>query len=165
MSQHRSEEFREAAVQKFHCRGSRNVAEVAGELGVSTWSLYQWSKRYAITSDMKKSNRRPQDLSAAEKLKAVITFEGLTGDKQGEFLRKAGLHSDHIAAWKKSMQAGLEPAGKPSDDARAERAEDKRKIQELERDLRRKERALAETAALLILKKKADLIWGTEESE
>ena len=43
-----------------------------------------------------------------EKLKAVIEFEGLEGDKQGEYLRREGLHSEHIAGWKKSMEVGLE---------------------------------------------------------
>ena len=48
---------------------------------------------------------------------------------------------------------------------RAEKAEDRKKIRELERDLHRKNRALAETTALLVLKKKADLIWGIAERE
>jgi transposase len=100
-----------------------------------------------------------------EKFQAVIEFEGLAPDKQGEYLRKAGLHAEHLAAWKKSMQAALAPAGKLTDAARAERAEDRRKIKELERELHRKDRALAETTALLVLKKKADLIWGTGENE
>ena len=42
---------------------------------------------------------------------------------------------------------------------------DKKKIKELERDLSRKEKALAETTALLVLKKKADLIWGSGEEQ
>ena len=165
--QRQSEAFKKAAVQKFHSRGNRKVNEIADELGVSSWSLYQWGKRYAISSGMKTKNqdRRPQDWSAEEKFKAVMEFDGLKESEQGEFLRSEGLHSEHLAAWKKSMQASLEPSPKPSAEARAERAEDKRKILELERELRRKEKALAEAAALLILKKKADLIWGTGENE
>ena len=163
MAHRRSEQFKQAAVQKLHSRGSRTIEDIAQELGVSSWSLYQWGKRYATSPGMKKPDRRPQDWSALEKLKAVIEFEGLSPEQRGEFLRKQGLHSDHLAAWKKSMQAGLEPmtGSKPTAEARAERAEDKRKILELERELRRKEKALAEAAALLILKKKADLIWGS----
>ena len=42
--------------------------------------------------------------------------------------------------------------------------QDKRKIKELEKELQRKDRALAETTALLVLKKKADLIWGNGEN-
>jgi transposase len=113
---------------------------------------------------MKKSDRRPQDWNAAEKWRAVIEFEGLAADKHGEFLRREGLHSEHIDAWKKSMQSGLVPAVR-SQAERAEMSELKARNKELERDLRRKDRALAETTALLVLKKKADLIWGTGENE
>jgi len=165
VSQQRTEGFRRAAVEKFHSRGSRSVEEVARVLGVSSWSLYQWSKRYGNAEGMK-HNRRPGDRSVQEKLKAVIEFEGLEGDKQGEYLRRQGLHSDHIAGWKKSMEAGLESGGGSLTAAnRSEWAQDKKKIKELERDLHRKDRALAETTALLVLKKKADLIWGSGENQ
>ena len=52
-----------------------------------------------------KKNRRPGDRSISEKLKAVIEFEGLDVEKQGEYLRREGLQSEHIAAWKQSMEA------------------------------------------------------------
>jgi transposase-like protein len=114
---------------------------------------------------MKKSDRRPQDWSTEEKYQAVIEYDRLEESARGEFLRRNGLHTDHLAAWKKWMQAGLEAAARPTAEARAERTEDKRKIKELERELHRKDKALAETTALLVLKKKADLIWGTGEGE
>ena len=50
--------------------------------------------------------------------------------------------------------------------ARREREADKaaqQRIKQLERELRRKEAALAETAALLVLRKKAEALWGKEE--
>lgn len=162
MSEQRTEEFRKAAVVKYYNRGNRTVEEVARVLGVSSWSLYQWSKRYGNAGGMK-NHRRPAERSAREKLKAVIEFEGLQGDKQGEYLRREGLHSEHIEGWKKRMEAGLEGGGGLSAASRTERAQDKQKIRELEKELQRKERALAETAALLVLKKKADLIWGSGE--
>jgi transposase-like protein len=165
VSQQRSEEFRRAAVEKFQSRGARSVQEVARVLGVSSWSLYHWSKGFGNREGMKK-NRRPADRSVQEKLKAVIEFEGLEGEKQGEYLRREGLHSEHIAGWKKSMEGGLESGGSGLTAAsRSEWAADKKKIKELERDLSRKDRALAETTALLVLKKKADLIWGSGENE
>ena len=150
---------------KFHSRGSRTVEEIATGLGVSSGSLYQWTKRYGNDDGMKK-NRRPADRSVQEKLKAVIKFEGLELEKQGEYLRREGLHSEDIAGWKKSMEAGLE-SGRASLTAanRTQWAQDKKKIKELERDLHRKDRALAETTALLVLKKKADLIWDSAENE
>lgn len=153
MSQQRTEEFRKAAVEKFQSRGSRSVEEVARVLGVSSWSLYQWSKRYGRADGMK-HNRRPGDRSVSEKLKAVMEFEGLPGERQGEYLRREGLQSEHIAGWKKSMEAGLEGGVGLTAVNRSEWAADKKKIKELERDLHRKDRALAETTALLVLKKK-----------
>jgi transposase len=113
---------------------------------------------------MKKADRRPQDWSAAEKFKAVMEFDQLPEAGQGEFLRREGLHSDHIEAWKKSMQAGLEP-GANTQVSRAEINELRAENKELKRDLHRKNGALAETTALLVLKKKADLLWGTGENE
>lgn len=162
-----SEEFRRAAVRKFHNRGSRRVEEVAEDIGVSAWSLYHWAKKYgaATSPDMKRSKRRPQDRSAAEKLKAVIEYEKLSPEKQGEFLRREGLHSDHIAAWKADMEAGLGSGPKTRAELRSERAEARRKIKELERELKRKDKALAETTALIVLKKKAESIWGRRDDE
>jgi hypothetical protein len=165
VGQQRTEEFRRAAVEKLRRRGARTVEEISTDLGVSSWSLYQWSKRFGNDQGMTRRNRRPGERSAQEKLKAVIEFEGLEGDKQGEYLRREGLHSDHIAAWKKSMEAGLESGGSVNQATRTQKAQDKRKIKELEKELQRKDRALAETTALLVLKKKADLIWGGGENE
>ncbi len=45
------------------------------------------------------------------------------------------------------------------------RKADERRIKELERELRQKEKALAETAALLVLRKKAQAIWGEVEDD
>jgi hypothetical protein len=113
-----------------------------------------------------KRNRRPMDRSVEEKLKAVIEYEGLDEVQRGEYLRRKGLQSEHIAAWKKNMEAGLSGGGGGlSASSRSEWATDKKKIKELEKELRRKDRALAETTALLVLKKKADLIWGGGENE
>lgn len=159
-----TEGFKKAAVQKFHNRGSRTVVAVAREIGVSDSLLYAWARQYATRPGMKKEDRRPQDWSAAEKFEAVIAFERLAESAQGEFLRREGLHSDHIEAWKKSMEAGLEPgAGTPV--MRAQISELRAENKELKRDLHRKNGALAETTALLVLKKKADLLWGTGENE
>jgi transposase-like protein len=159
-----SSEFKETAVRKLLSRGSRSVVSICQDLGVSSPTIYEWKRLYATSSGMKKPEKRPQDRGPAEKLKAVIEYESLAVEKRGEFLRREGLHSEHIEAWKKSMQAALEPGAK-SQSERTELNELKARNKELERDLNRKDRALAETTALLVLKKKADLIWGTGENE
>ena len=160
---HYSEEFKRSGVEKFLSRGSRPAELIAQELGVSSHSLYKWARDYGTRPQMKKSERRPQDWTAAEKFKAVLEFEGLEASMRGEFLRREGLHSEHIESWKKSMQEGLAPAGRLTAEEKAEMRELKSRYKEMERDLRRKDKALAETTALLVLKKKADLIWGTRK--
>ena len=160
-----SEKFKQSAVQKIFLRGNRTIETVCEEIGISSPSFYEWKKKYANIPGMQKSERRPQDWTSAEKLKAVMDFDHLPEEKRGEFLRSSGLQSDHISTWKTLMEAGLEPPKKLTAEERAERAADRQKIKELEREINRKDKALAETAALLILKKKADLIWGTGENE
>jgi transposase len=159
-----SEEFRKSAVQKVLLRGNRTVKAVCDELGISTPTIYEWKRKYAKTPGMKNSERRPQDFSAEEKFQAVFEFEALAEENRGEFLRKSGLHTDHILQWRKAMQAGLQPDSH-SKETKAEVSQLKLRNKELEKDLTRKDRALAETTALLVLKKKADLLWGTGENE
>ncbi len=161
---HYSEAFKQIAVQKYLSRGSKSTRDISNELGVSRASLYLWGNEYASTHRMTNESRRPKDWSSKEKLDAVIEYEKLDTAQQGEFLRKAGLHSDNIIEWKKCMQNGLEsPDEAPV--SRAEVSQLKAENKALERDLNKKDKALAEASALLILKKKADLIWGSGENE
>jgi len=111
---------------------------------------------------MKDTSKRPQDWTPDEKIQACFDYENLTTEQQGAFLRSKGLHSSHLLEWKKLCVSAL--SSKANDSApRHELNDAHRKIKELEGDLLRKDRALAETTALLVLKKKADLIWGGEE--
>jgi len=159
-----SKEFKQSAVEKLLDRGFRPVTAIVEELGVPSPTLYQWRKEFDKLVELKNKSQRPQDRSPEEKLKAVIEYESLPEEKRGEFLRREGLHRESIQAWQKQMEGGLmKPNNKQSD--RLQRAKDQRRIKELERELRRKDKALAEVTALLVLKKKADLIWGTEDKE
>jgi transposase-like protein len=154
-------EFKKAVVEKLLNRGARPVAAILEEAGISSPTLYKWKADFANIPGMKSKQHRPQDRSSREKLNSLIAFENLPLDLRGEFLRKQGLHEESLQAWRKQIEEALQPVNKQAE--RSERAQDRRRIIELEKDMRRKDKALAETAALLILKKKADLIWGTRE--
>ena len=103
--------------------------------------------------------RRPQDWTAEEKLDAVLEHEKLEEEQRGKYLREKGLYSVHIEGWKSQIIEGLKSSRSGKKDPRD------KKIKELERELGRKEKALAETAALLVLKKKAQAIWGDGEDD
>jgi len=98
--------------------------------------------------------RRPQDWTAEEKLNAILEYEKLNDEERGKYLRERGLHSIHIERWKEEIIKELKSSKLNKKDLRD------KKIKELEKELRRKDKALAETAALLVLKKKAQDIWG-----
>ena len=104
--------------------------------------------------------KRQQDWSAEEKLQIVIDAAHVSEEDLGAFLRRQGLHEAHLKEWRRLVLSGLEK--QPTSAAKASTAEGRR-VRELERELTRKEKALAETAALLVLKKKARAIWGDED--
>jgi len=126
--------------------------------------MYQWKHDFAKVGAMKRQTR-PQDRSSAEKLKIMMELAVAPVDQQGEVLRRNGVHREHVEAWQELVHSALKHNAIGKHIERSERAEDRRRIKELTKDLNRKDRALAETTALLVLKKKADLIWGTEETE
>jgi len=156
-------EFKKSAVQKYLSRGNRSVIEILDEIGIASPTIYQWRDQFANVQDMKKPSK-PQARPANEKLKSLVEFDALQVENRGEYLRKNGLHEEHIAEWRKQVQEAFAPA-KISLKDRLEKAADQKKIKDLEKEIRRKDKALAEVSALLILKKKADLIWGSEEDE
>jgi transposase-like protein len=157
-----SEEQRRMWVKKFLTRGDKSIDVFCRENVLSATALYKWVNKYGKSDDMKPLTRTPQTWTPDEKFKAVMAFDSLPVEEQGTFLRREGVHADHIEMWREKMQKSLIPE---TQDKRTERNELIYKVLELEKELSRKDKALAEAAAILILKKKVDLIWGTEESK
>jgi transposase-like protein len=151
------EEFQKSVVSKFLNRGSKSAVAVSRDLDVSLSSIYGWIKKYGNVQPM---TNKPNDRKVQDKLELVIKYFSLPDEERGKFLRENGLHSDHLELWKKAMESGLRPEPKSS-----ELAEEKKKVKALEREIHRKDKALAEAAALLILQKKANLLWGKDEDE
>ncbi len=159
--QHYPEDFQKSVVSKFLSRGTKSADSVAQDVGVSLSCIYTWTKKYGNLQAMtNKSGIKPNDRKPHEKFQLVMNYFSLPEEERGKFLRENGLHSENLEQWKKLLESGFEQKPKSSSSA-----EDKKKIKELEREIRRKDKALAEAAALLILQKKAQLLWGTDEDE
>lgn len=98
--------------------------------------------------------------SAEEKVRVVLEAAGVSDQELGGFLRREGLHEEDLARFREEVRsaaiAGLTPPKK------AARGDEQKRIKDLERELKRKEAALAEAAALLVLRKKAGALWGGE---
>jgi hypothetical protein len=100
----------------------------------------------------KKKSKKRGRRSASDKMRIVVEAAILSDEDLGALLRKEGIHETDLNEWR----ATIEDALKGSNLKRSEKTPEARKIKSLEFELRRKEKALAETAALLVLKKK----WG-----
>ena len=156
-----NESFKASMVQKMSGPDAKSATALAEEVDVPQSTLSRWLKdygRFGSTGDSMSTKKRPQNWSAEEKMEAVIAYDGMDETEQGLYLRSHGLYSVDIQRWREEMLQALSKKRKKKDPK-------DRRIRELEGDLRRKEKALAETAALLVLKKKAQAIWGDSEDE
>ena len=155
------ESIKESMVMKLTSPGGPSASVLAQEVGIHQSTLSRWIREYATVGKaggvMKE--KRPQDWTAEEKLEAVLEYEKLEEEGRGKYLREKGLHSVYIERWRQQIVEGLKSSKGRKKDPRDTR------IKELEKELRRKEKALAEAAALLVLKKKARAIWGDGEDE
>jgi transposase-like protein len=158
-----SAEFKNNLVKKMTVPPARSATSLSKDEGIPQSTLSRWVREAVmIWPKGEGMGERTHDRwSAEEKLEALLAYQKLTEEERGKFLREKGLHEADVQRWKAEMLKGMkiEPfvGGKKHPQAK--------RIAALERELRRKEAALAETAALLVLKKKADLIWGEGKDE
>lgn len=148
--------FKARVVQRLVGPHAVSANALAKELGVSQESLSRWLRQARSVGEMPASKKQ---WTGAEKLRVVTAAAGLTGSELGAFLRREGLHEAQLAAWREAAETAL---GTPPVRPRPGSSPEAQRIRELERELRRKDQALAETAALLVLKKKVQAIWGDE---
>ena len=146
-----------------------SASALSREVGVAQPTLSRWTRearRLAPMSNNKNNpTPRPRRWTAEEKLQVVLEAASLSDKELGAFLRRRGLHEAQLVKWREVvMQASKDALGGAKEKAKKNAGEAKR-IKALERELHRKEKALAEVAALLTLKKKANLIWGGEDDD
>jgi transposase len=166
-----SETFRTKLVQKMLLPNARPVSALAREAGVPEGTLFRWRKETTLSGmpadrpDDKTPppTNPPHQWSAGEKLAVMLEAAAVPEAELGAFLRRKGLHAAQLADWRKQVLSALEGGGSKA--ARKAAGAEAHRVRELERELRRKDKALAEAAALLILKKKAQAIWGDEDDD
>jgi transposase-like protein len=153
-----SQGFIEQALVKLYSRGDRTVKSVAEELNVNYHTLKNWMKRKIVckASRLASKEKRPQDWSAAEQLTALQESHALSGESLNAWCRERGLFAHHLTGWKTAFCTEGKAAG--TRELRGLKEENGH----LKRELVRKEKALSEAAALLILQKKFRALWEDE---
>ena len=139
--------------------------EVAKEFGVGRSTIGKWLKENKRNGNikLKPKEKRPKDWTAEERISAIIKTGCMTEEDRTAWCRKKGIFIHNLDQWKKDAISAMIP--KPNKEQIKEHRNLKKKISVLKKDLYRKDKALAETAALLILKKKAQEIWGEPEED
>lgn len=102
--------------------------------------------------------------TAGARLEAVITTAAMNEADKSAWCRVHGMFPADLDKWRASCTTALANPEDVRASPQATRA-DRKRIKELERDLLRKDRALAETAALLVLSKKVSAIFHKGEDE
>jgi len=161
--------FKATMIKKMTGPAALTANALSREVGVSQASLSRWKRDASRVLDMStkkpeppapKPAKRAQDWTPEEKMQALLETGGMDDAGLGVYLRRTGLHMDQLTAWRTEAITAL--GGGPN---KGKRTPDQRRIRVLERDLRRKDRALAETTALLVLKKKFETLFEDEDGD
>lgn len=164
-----NQSFKRQAVEKALGRsGDTSLDDVAAGLGVGNSTLRKWLKQSrageldgAGSIPSRSKERRPQDWSVDEKLDMVIACGSLDEAGIGAHCRREGIYPHHVTQWKAAFMQGKTAADKARQQTEVRQLKSENKALRVE--LRRKEKALAEAAALLILQKKVTSLWGDDE--
>ncbi len=149
-----SPEFKEALVKKLISRGNKTIEQFCEENGVALSTITRWKSECANVPRMNNKQNKSK-LSSEDILKIISETYSLSEEDLGLYLRRNGLHSAQIAEWRSSF---LSSVNQPKQNPNKKDERDLR-INDLEKNLRKKDAALAEVSALLILQKKANLLW------
>ena len=154
-----SEDFKEQALAKVYSRrNDQTIQDVANDLNLCLQTLKTWMKKTKLDSPrgLQLRSKRPQDWRPEERLAALQKSYGLLGEDLNAWCREPGVFDHQLEQWKADfcLQSGT-PENRTLQSLKADN-------QRLERELLRKDKALAEAAALLVLQKKFRALLGGE---
>ena len=160
-----NQEFKQQAVKKALSRNeNQSVREIAQQLNIGTSTLWKWIK-LAKTNQLPETNlmskeKSLQNWSATERFDALLSSQNLNEEQLSTYCRENGLYPHHLKEWKAHFinQAETENKKVPAQVT----SPLKKEITVLKKELHRKEKALAETAALLVLSKKCQAFWSEQ---
>jgi len=161
-----SPEFIEQGLRKARERGDRTLASVAADINIPLSTLKWWLQIAAKKAQKGQHMANPLSLDlpaqawgARERLQALNESHALNGEALHAWCREKGLYAHQLQTWRDAFCASTERTAKQDLSALRELQV---KHDQLERQLRRKDKALAEAAALLILQKKFQALWADE---
>lgn len=159
--------FKIECVKKFLNRPvGESGGEVARRLGIGKSTLYAWAlqaQEGKMCEDGPNSHieKRPQEWVYSERFDAILEVQNMNEEEKNSYCRNKGIFPHHLKKWEQEFKEDPRKQKKRSNTNEMKAL--KTKIKTLQKELKRKDKALAEAAALLILKKKVQEIWGDDE--
>lgn len=147
--------------------GNETVTDIQRETGVGINTLYRWrdqvmnQKGLSATTKYKNADK----WSSQDKFMVVLETANLSEIEFSEYCREKGIYPEQVKEWKDTCINANDNARESSGKVSRELREERKAKEKLAKELARKEKALAEAAALLVLRKKANAIWGTDEED
>lgn len=161
-----SPERKEAVLKKLLPPLNMTVAEVSKHEGISTASLYNWRKQARSEgAPVPGPNKITDDWSVEAKFAVVLETATLSESELSQYCREKGLYPEQVKGWKQDCLEGFSSGPERKREELKQAKADKKEIRHLHKELRRKEKALAEAAALLVLRKKLNAFYGDESGE
>ncbi|MCP3896066.1 MAG: transposase, partial [Bacteroides sp.] len=153
--------IKEAALERMF-NTDLSLREISDQLGIPRATLHQWKRNYRMFQDDKQSHATTDNPAESwtpeQKFAVVLETATLSEVELNTYCREKGVYPGQIKAWREACVRGNAPQDKQ---LRREGIyqQQKRKIKSLEREVKRKDKALSETVALLVLRKKYDALW------
>ena len=157
-----SKEFIDSILKRLEPPSKETVVSLSEEIGIPKSTIYTWVRKSGSSEVKQRSKGR---WTSADKFQVVLETATLTELQLAEYCRRKGLYVEEVRSWKEQCLNANNGPVEDTQKIKNELKEEKVRAKELERELRMKEKALAETAALLVLRKKANAIWGDPEED
>jgi len=156
------EELKASLIARMLPPNNARVAQLVQETGIPKDTLYTW-RRNAHRGGAPAQEKLSDGLRSEEKFNLVLETASLNEVELGEYCRRKGLFPQQISAWREICKQAHAPLGPKAE--REKLRNQAREIRGLEAELRRKDKALAEAAALWVLQKKLRTLWVEPEEE
>ena len=142
---------------------NQSIRKISIENGISEQTIRNWLLHMKNgTMDATGCELSPAQRGAEEKLHLLIEGRAIPDEKLGEWLRDHGMHSEHLTLWEQELKSIVTDK---NDKTKTELASLRKENSDLKKDLSRKEKALAEMAAIIVLKKKLETFWEEREGD
>lgn len=161
-----SQERKESVLRKMMPPHNRSISHLAKEEGISEQTLYNWrneARRKGIL--LPDGENSPAGWTARDKFAAVLESAPLNEEETAEYCRRKGIFPEQLIVWREACEAANDWDKQVGLKLKSEQKTNRKRIKDLEKELQRKEKALAEAAALLVLQKKVQAIWEDPEDE